>query len=130
MVPEVIIKYLQEKNKWDKQTAEKFYLDGESRVTEQELREFDEELELEQKEESNAPEEDISYWEGLEAMGEEDFNSSEKKKEIEAAKAERKGRDEEATDRYIPLGLDGLRKIGGVGRRAMPPTMAKMGFAQ
>ena len=30
LVPEGIVKYLQEKNGWDKNTAEKFYLDGES----------------------------------------------------------------------------------------------------
>lgn len=45
LVPEAIIKYLQEKNGWDKCKAEKFYLDGESRVTDEELKEFDEELE-------------------------------------------------------------------------------------
>ena len=44
LVPEGIVKYLQEKKEWDKQTAERFYLDGESRVTNLELKEFDEEL--------------------------------------------------------------------------------------
>ena len=38
------MKYLQDKNRWDKDTAEMFYLDGESRVTNYELEQFDQEL--------------------------------------------------------------------------------------
>ena len=45
MVPESIVKYLQIMNRWDKASAEKFFQDGESRVTNDELEEFDKELE-------------------------------------------------------------------------------------
>ena len=45
MVPESIVKYLQITNRWDKARAEKFFQDGESRVTNDELEEFDKELE-------------------------------------------------------------------------------------
>ena len=41
LVPEAILKYLQERNGWDRETAESFYVDGESRVTQQELDDFD-----------------------------------------------------------------------------------------
>ena len=51
LVPEGIVKYLQDKNGWDKNTAENFYLDGESRVTNSELKEFDEELDEDAKRE-------------------------------------------------------------------------------
>ena len=44
LVPEGIVQYLQYKNSWDKKTAETFYQDGESRISELELQEFDEEL--------------------------------------------------------------------------------------
>merc|ERR1712080_343865 len=45
LVPEVIVSYLQYKNCWDKKTAEIFYQDGESRISDLELQQFDEELE-------------------------------------------------------------------------------------
>ena len=45
LIPEAIIRYLQVKNGWCKSDAEKFYLDGVSRVTDKQLKEFDEELE-------------------------------------------------------------------------------------
>ena len=45
MVPESIVKYLQMTKRWDKERAEKFFQDGESRVTNDELEEFDKELE-------------------------------------------------------------------------------------
>ena len=44
LVPEGIVKYLQHKNGWDKPIAENYFLDGESRVSNLELKEFDEEL--------------------------------------------------------------------------------------
>jgi len=51
MVPEAIVKYIQTKNRWDKERAEQFYQDGESRVTNDELQEFDQELEEDAKRE-------------------------------------------------------------------------------
>lgn len=45
LIPETIVRYLQVKNCWSKSVAEKFYLDGESRVTDSELKDFDRELE-------------------------------------------------------------------------------------
>ena len=51
LVPEGIVKYLQDKNGWDKKTAENFYLDGESRVTNYELQQFDQELDEDAKRE-------------------------------------------------------------------------------
>ena len=45
------MKYLQDKNGWDKKTAEIFYLDGESRVTNYELQQFDQELDEDAKRE-------------------------------------------------------------------------------
>ena len=45
LIPEAIIRYLQVKNGWSKSVAEKFYLDGVSRVTDKQLKEFDQELE-------------------------------------------------------------------------------------
>ena len=45
LIPEAIIRYLQVKNGWCKSVAEKFYLDGVPRVTDKQLKEFDEELE-------------------------------------------------------------------------------------
>ena len=51
MVPESIVKYLQIKNRWDQKRAETFFQDGESRVTNIELEEFDKELEEDAKRE-------------------------------------------------------------------------------
>ena len=45
LIPETIVRYLEVKNRWSKCVAEKFYLDGESRVTDSELKDFDRELE-------------------------------------------------------------------------------------
>ena len=45
LIPEAIIRYLQVKIGWSKSVAEKFYLDGVSRVTDKQLKEFDQELE-------------------------------------------------------------------------------------
>ena len=45
LIPEAIIRYLQVTNGWSKSVGEKFYLDGVSRVTDMQLKEFDEELE-------------------------------------------------------------------------------------
>ena len=45
LIPEAIIRYLQVKKGWSKSVAEKFYLDGVSRVTDKQLKEFDQELE-------------------------------------------------------------------------------------
>ena len=44
LVPEAILKYLQYKNGWDKERAESFFQDGESRITDLELQEFEDEL--------------------------------------------------------------------------------------
>jgi len=52
MVPESIVKYLQVTRRWDKEKAEKFFQDGESRVTNDELEDFDKELEEDARRES------------------------------------------------------------------------------
>ena len=72
MVPESIVRYLQRKNGWDKNKAEDFFQDGESRVTQNELNDLDKELEIdakrekerklqEQSDDSNDSENDLSY---------------------------------------------------------------------
>ena len=47
-VPEGIVKYIQDINSWDRDQAENYYVDVESRVSQEELDDFDEEIALDQ----------------------------------------------------------------------------------